>query len=334
LPSDRPAILSRFELNCRDPCARVPTGYISGFAPFDPSRAESAFGFQGVRGMQEFSPGPSPATRPPASSPELAQLFSLIWKFQPAPLELQPHYKPFLPALVLLIGAIDAFIKVPHPNGEQDALGLSVLDEPTIGCSNLQILRTQLREKFGVVGCNEGDGYIDIPSQNQKVLTSFLESFDEISRNRAAPTMADSYKMPNLEDLIQIWPEDMEGVLSSLPLPAADMDMSLEEYTKVICAMFDIPVKGNIVKSVHVLFSLFQMFKDIGHFAGASRGSTPKTSSAPLSKTIQNLVSPKRRETPSKRFANLRQLDNFGKVSKGWGFNELSASLGQMRSAE
>jgi intraflagellar transport protein 46 len=287
LPADRPAALSNFELNFPEPAAKPPFGqqggYSTGFAPFEPSPAESAFSFQAGRGLQEFSPrpsGPSPVARQPASSPELAQLFSLISKFQPAPLELQPHCQPFLPSLVPSIGAIDAFIKVPRPDGEQDALGLSVLDEPTIGCSNPQILRMQLREKFGVVGGNEGDGYIgfiDSPSQNQKALTSFLESFDEISRNRAAPTMSYSYKMPDLEDLMQVWPDDMEAALSSLPLPTADMDMSLEEYTKVICAMLDIPVKGNIVESLHVLFSLYQMFKDIGYFAGASRGSTPKT---------------------------------------------------------
>jgi intraflagellar transport protein 46 len=274
--------LSNFELKFPDAGARLPFGqtggYSSGFAPFDPPGG----------GPHEFSPrpsGPSPATRPlasraPASSPELTQLFSLISKFQPGPLELQPHCKPFLPALVPSIGAIDAFIKVPRPDGEQDPLGLSLLDEPTIGCSNPQILRMQLREKFGVVGCNEGDGYIgfiDTPSRNQKALASFLESFDEIQRNRAAPTMAYSYKMPDLEDLMQVWPEEMDGALASLPLPTADMDMTLEEYTKVICAMLDIPVKGNIVESLHVLFSLFQMFKDIGYFAGASRGSTPKS---------------------------------------------------------
>jgi intraflagellar transport protein 46 len=63
--------------------------------------------------------------------------------------------------------------------------------------------------------------------------------------------MTYSYKM-------QVWPEEIEGAL------AADVDMTLEEHTKVICAMLDIPVKGNIVESLHVLFSLFQMFKDIG----------------------------------------------------------------------
>jgi intraflagellar transport protein 46 len=278
----RPDLLSNFEVN-RTAAAQAPpkVGYSSGFATLDTALAESPFNAFGARGgLPEFSPrpsGPVPAGRAPATSPELAQLFSLISKFQPPPLELSPHCKPFLPSLVPAIGAIDAFIKVPRPDGEQDPLGLTVLDEPTIGCSNPQILRMQLREKFGVVGQNDSDSYIGFisnPSHNVKSLTSFLESYDEISRNRAAPTMNYTYKMPDLEELMQVWPDDMDAALASLPLPTADMDLSLDEYTKVICAMLDIPVKGNLVESLHVLFSLYQMFKDLGHFT--SRGSTPK----------------------------------------------------------
>jgi intraflagellar transport protein 46 len=257
-------------------------GYNSGFAAFEAASSNGRFSIGGRGDLPEFSPrpsGPSVQGRAAASSPELAQLFSLISKFQPPPVDLSPHCKPFLPAFVPSIGAIDAFIKVPRPDGEQDPLGLTVLDEPTIGCANPQILRMQLREKFGVVGSNDSDSYIGFiqnPSGNMKALTSFLESYDEISRNRAPPAMNYSYKMPDLNDLIQEWPEEMDGALGSLPLPTADMDLTLEEYTRVICAMLDIPVKGNMVESLHVLFSLYELFKE-GHFAGVnSRGSTPK----------------------------------------------------------
>ena len=218
-----------------------------------------------------------------ATTPELSQVFSLISKFQPPPLDISPHYKPFLPELVPSIGAIDAFIKVPRPDGEQHPLGLTILDEPTIGCANPQILRMQLREKFNVVNSstNEGDGYIgyiEDPEKNPKSLTSFLESYDDISRNRAAPNMVYSYKMPDMEELMEFWPEELEKAFDSLPLPNADLDLSTEEYIKVICAMLDIPVKGNIVESLHVLFSLYQQFKGNAFFNpnSNSRGSTPK----------------------------------------------------------
>jgi intraflagellar transport protein 46 len=41
---------------------------------------------------------------------------------------------------------VDAFVKVPHPDGEADALGLVIVDEPSVAQSNPQILRMELRE--------------------------------------------------------------------------------------------------------------------------------------------------------------------------------------------
>jgi intraflagellar transport protein 46 len=203
---------------------------------------------------------------------ELAELYSIVTDFRPTLLEIAPHCKPFLPDLVPSIGTVDAFIKAPRPDGEEDPLGLTVLDEPTIGCSNPQILKMQLREKFGIVGSREADGYIgflDSGVQRPKAIASFLEGYDEVARNRPAPTIAYSYKMPDLEELMQEWPPDMADALAALPLPTADMDLTLEEYSMIICAMLDITVKGNLVESLHVLFTLFQQFRDCGYF-GAS----------------------------------------------------------------
>ena len=44
------------------------------------------------------------------------------------------------------------------------------------------------------------------------------------------------------------------------------MDLSLEEYVRVICSMLDIPVYTNMVESLHVLFTLYSEFKNNQHF--------------------------------------------------------------------
>jgi intraflagellar transport protein 46 len=49
-------------------------------------------------------------------------LFSLIGKFQPEPGDISVHYKPFILDLITEIRAIDAFIKVPRPDGDMDDL--------------------------------------------------------------------------------------------------------------------------------------------------------------------------------------------------------------------
>lgn len=199
------------------------------------------------------------------SDPELAQIFSLITDFNPEPTPISLHFKPFIPDLIPSIGAIDAFIKVPRPDDEFEPLGLTVLDEPTIGCSNPQVLKMELRERFGIT-TNDADGYIgsieNLNENNQKELDSWLESIEEIYRNRPPPTIAYTSAMPDLEQLAQEWPQAFDEVLQSVPLPAADLDLSIEEYAKIICAILDIPIRGNIIESLHVFFSLYSMFED------------------------------------------------------------------------
>ena len=213
-----------------------------------------------------------------SSNPELAKLFGLISQFQPNPPEMTPHFKPFIPDLIPSIGAIDAFIKVPRPDDETEYLGLTILDEPTIGTTDPQIMKMQLREKYGVSSSTEADGFIGFIKDldnNQKALDQFLESYEELIRNRPAPSMVYTSQMPDIEEIMAEWPEELEKALKTLPLPSSEIDLSLEEYIKVICSILDIPIKGNIVESLHLLFSLYQIFDENHHFSPNLRGSTP-----------------------------------------------------------
>ena len=60
---------------------------------------------------------------------------------------------------------------------------------------------------------------------------------------------------------MQPWPKEMEDALkdgSAIYLPPPSIDLSLEEYAKQLCSIFDVPVvEGSLVNSVHVLFRLF-----------------------------------------------------------------------------
>ncbi|KAK8834630.1 Intraflagellar transport protein 46 [Tritrichomonas musculus] len=212
------------------------------------------------------------------ASPELSSLFSLITNFTPNPVEMTVHWKPFLPDLVPAIGAIDAFIKVPRPDSEFDDLGLVVLDEPSISQSNPQILKMELREQYGITSpdnqCDSYIGCIENPQKNLKALNSWLESIEEIHRNRPPVNVIYTTKMPELEDLMEPWPDEFENVLKSVVLPSADMDISLEEYAKIICALLEIPVRGNLIESLHVLFSLYAQFEGNQYFQ-SQRQPTP-----------------------------------------------------------
>lgn len=212
------------------------------------------------------------------TSPELSSLFSLITNFTPNPVEMTVHWKPFLPDLVPAIGAIDAFIKVPRPDSELDDLGLVILDEPSISQSNPQILKMELREQYGITSpdnqCDSYIGCIENPQKNLKALNSWLESIEEIHRNRPPVNVIYTTKMPELEDLMEPWPDEFENVLKSVVLPSAEMDISLEEYAKIICALLEIPVRGNLIESLHVLFSLYAQFEGNQYFQ-SQRQPTP-----------------------------------------------------------
>lgn len=199
------------------------------------------------------------------ASTELASVFALITNFEPNMVELTVHWKPFIPPLTPAIGAIDAFIKVPRPDGELDDLGLVILDEPSIAQSNPQVLRMELREEYGISSpANEGDGYagfIENAPKNQKALTSWLDAIEEIHRNRPPGNFIYSSTMPEIQDLMEVWPKAFEDALDAVGLPSAELDVSFEDLVRLMCAILEIPVRNNIVESLHCLFTLFAEFE-------------------------------------------------------------------------
>jgi hypothetical protein len=72
--------------------------------------------------------------------------------------------------------------------------------------------------------------------------------------------------MPDIDRLMEQWPEDFETLLSTIPLPSPDLELSLVDYVKSLCTILDIPVYDNPVESLHLLFSLFIEFKNNPHF--------------------------------------------------------------------
>jgi intraflagellar transport protein 46 len=194
----------------------------------------------------------------------IASLFSLISKFHPEPVELSVHWKPFIPDLVPAIGTIDAFIKIPRPDGVFDDLGLVIVDEPSITQSNPQVLRMELREQYGISSPSHPGacylGCLEDPHKDRKALDSWLSSSEEIHRNRPPPAIRYNQKMPEMEELMEPWTPKFEEVLGAIPLPADDLDLEFDEYARVICALLEIPVKGNIIESLHHLFTLYSTF--------------------------------------------------------------------------
>ena len=72
--------------------------------------------------------------------------------------------------------------------------------------------------------------------------------------------------MPDIDTLMDVWPEEMEALLDGLSLPPPELDISLSEYVRVLCAILDIPVYDNPIESLHVMLTLYLDFKNNPHF--------------------------------------------------------------------
>ena len=163
---------------------------------------------------------------------------------------------------------IDAFLKVVRPDGETESLGLTVLDEPSAKQSDPSILDLQLRavmkqstQKTQVIK------KIDNGEKNGKSIDKWIKDISDLHRSKPPPTVHYSKPMPDLDTLMQEWPPEFEQLLKGGILPHAGFDsLDTRTYIDVICALLDIPVYKSRIQSLHLLFSLYSVFKQSQHF--------------------------------------------------------------------
>jgi len=201
-------------------------------------------------------------------SAEIKELFQYIQRYKPHDVELESQLKCFIPDYLPSVGQIDAFLKVPRPDGVSAELGLKVLDEPAAVQSDSTVLELQMRAISKKQHGEASIRSIDDPSKNPKEIQRWIDSINDLHRSKPPMQVNYTKTMPEIEPLMQVWPEDFEEVLKSgeVDLPGVEMDMSLEEYARFACVMLDIPVHKNAIESLHVLFTLYSEFKSNQHF--------------------------------------------------------------------
>ncbi|CAE7483026.1 unnamed protein product, partial [Symbiodinium microadriaticum] len=184
---------------------------------------------------------------------EVRDLFQYIERYKPHEVELDTTLKCFIPEFIPAIGEIDGFVKVPRPDGEDDGLGFKILDEPATVQSDPTVLELQLRAV----------------SKKQQYGDVVVRSIEYAEKN---PQVHYKKNMPDIETLMEIWPESFEAALESMPLPSPDLDLTVAEYAKVLCSILDIPTYDNPIESLHLMFSLFMDFRDNPHFQAMRAG--------------------------------------------------------------
>jgi len=199
---------------------------------------------------------------------EVREMFQYIGRYKPHELELDTKLKCFIPDFIPAVGQIDTFVKIPHPNPEvRDELGLRVLDEPSANQSDVTVLDLQLRaiSKKSVKNPMVVRS-IENANRDKKAVKGWIESIKELHRSKPMPTVHYTRQMPDIDSLMQVWPEEVEALMREIKLPSADMDLDLKDFARVVCAILDIPVFSSMTESLHVLFTLYMEFKNNQHF--------------------------------------------------------------------
>lgn len=146
-------------------------------------------------------------------------------------------------------------------------MGLRYLDEPCSNQSDPTVLELQLRAKtkklqYGDIAVRSIEYAEKYPNKIEK----WIQDIKDLHRSKPPPQVVYKKSMPDIEQLMEIWPEEFELLLSSTTLPSPDLDLNLFEYTKVLCSILDIPIYDNIIESLHIMLSLFIDFRNNPHF--------------------------------------------------------------------
>lgn len=201
-------------------------------------------------------------------STEIKELFQYIIRYTPQCAELEHSLKPFIPDFIPAVGDIDAFLKVPRPDGKADSLGLVVLDEPSVKQSDPTVLSLWLSEETKQHGATELKKVTSVasPQTNPRAVDSWVDSISALHRSKPPASVQYGRAMPDIDSLMQEWPAELEEMLGRLQLPPARLQCSLAEYTDIISGLLDIPVYSSRIQSLHLLFSLYLEFRDSQHF--------------------------------------------------------------------
>ena len=181
--------------------------------------------------------------------------------------------KPFVPNFIPSIGEVDAFLKINRPDNQLEELGLSMLDEPTVNGVDPVIFSLDLSYtgKNKNINPNLIIKTVDNAEKKPKDIQSWIDSIDNLHQKKMSSNISYSKNMPDVESLMQVWPDGIENLLSNIDFPDGSIAMPLDGYAKIICNMLDVPLhklsdERSIIEALHLIFSVYYEFKENQHF--------------------------------------------------------------------
>ena len=83
--------------------------------------------------------------------------------------------------------------------------------------------------------------------------------------------------MPDFDALMAEFTPELEQALKDIPFPGAEIDMHPADYSRLVMTMLDVPQhklanNKSLIESLHVLFTLFNEFRQNQHFKNQENG--------------------------------------------------------------
>ncbi|XP_012538376.1 intraflagellar transport protein 46 homolog [Monomorium pharaonis] len=200
-------------------------------------------------------------------STEVRELFQNILRYTPQKIELNYKLIPFIPDYIPAVGDIDAFIKVPRPDGVEDKVGLTVLDEPCTNQSDPAVLHLQLRNHSRSAGAAARQAVvkrIEDAERNGKSIDKWIDDMNQLHRSKHLPGVHINCTMPDIDGLMQQWPPQVEDKLNELQVDLAELDCDLPQLVDVVCNLLDIPTQENTrLEALYTLFTLYLEIRNV-----------------------------------------------------------------------
>ncbi|NXC22760.1 IFT46 protein, partial [Corythaeola cristata] len=227
----------------------------------------------------------------PVSS-EIKDLFEYIKRYTPKTIEIEHKLQPFIPDFIPAVGDIDAFLKVPRPDGKPDNLGLLVLDEPSTKQSDPTVLSLWLTENSRQHNVTQQIKVksLENAEKNPKAIDSWIQSISELHRCKPPATVHYSSRkrarVPRRrQTLASQGPSNRGPLRLYLRHPARGGAAPVPSRALLpLAAVLDIPVYKSRIQPLHVLFSLYSEFKNSQHFkplADGKKGGSPPSNPPP-----------------------------------------------------
>ena len=145
--------------------------------------------------------------------------------------------------------------QIPRPDGQEDNLGLVVLDEPSPQHqSDPSLLNLKLRSLLKIGPSNHDPSSLQEPEHDQTVrmakdvkdVQNWISSISNLHESQAYNSsntlqlISSNTKMPEIERMMQELPAKVEQLINSneIMLPDKDLDCSLEEFISIICGLY------------------------------------------------------------------------------------------------